>query len=118
MNAEAVVKAQLDAYNAKDIEAFMACWAKDAEIYSHPDTLLAKGHDDIKARHVVRFEEPDLHGRLIRRLCLGDRVVDMECVTRNFPEGIGFLDVVAIYEVTDKTISKAWFVSGVPRFTP
>ena len=35
-----VVQQQLDAYNARDIDAFMACWADDAQYYEHPDTLL------------------------------------------------------------------------------
>ncbi|ESQ85948.1 hypothetical protein AEAC466_01840 [Asticcacaulis sp. AC466] len=110
------VKAQLDAYNAKDIDAFMACWAPDAEIYAHPDTLLAKGHDDIRNRHLLRFQEPDLLARLVSRLVLGETVVDTEIVTRNFPEGRGEIDVVGIYEVGDGLIRKAWFIIGAPRF--
>ena len=112
MSPEDIAGGQLDAYNAKDIEAFMAFWAEDAEIYAHPDTLLAKGHDDIRARHVARFLEPDLQARLVSRLVLGDRVVDTERVTRNFPEGIGELDVVAIYEFRDDKIARAWFLMG------
>ncbi len=115
MSVEGVVRAQLDAYNAKDIKAFMACWAEDAEIFSHPDIVLAKGHNDIRARHLVRFQEPDLYGHLVSRLRLGNRVVDTECVTRNFPEGVGEVDVVAIYEVADGLITRAWFLTGEPR---
>ncbi|MDV6331780.1 nuclear transport factor 2 family protein [Asticcacaulis sp. 201] len=110
------VKAQLEAYNAKDIDAFMACWAPDAEIYAHPDTLLAKGHVGIRDRHLLRFQEPDLHARLVSRLILGETVVDTEIVTRNFPDGLGEIDVVGIYDVADGLIRKAWFIMGVPRF--
>ncbi len=35
-NAEAVVQAQLEAYNAYDIHAFMATYTGDAEIYEYP----------------------------------------------------------------------------------
>ena len=115
MSPEDVARGQLDAYNAKDIDAFMAFWAEDAKVYAHPDTLLAKGHAEIRARHVARFQEPDLHARLVSRLVLGDRVVDTERVTRNFPEGVGEVDVVAIYAFRDGKIAKAWFLMGTPE---
>jgi hypothetical protein len=105
--AEIVVAQQLDAYNARDIDAFMAAWHDDAEYYAHPNELLARGADEIRARHAARFKEPDLHGRLIARLSVGNLVVDREIVTRNFPEGRGKVDVIAIYEVEAGKITRA-----------
>ena len=115
-NAETVVACQLAAYNARDIEAFMAIWHEDAQFFEHPGKLLANGAGEIRARHVVRFKEPDLFGRLIGRLSVGNMVVDREVVTRNFPEGRGQVDVIAIYEVEGGRIAKAWFKQGVPEF--
>lgn len=112
MNPETVVQKQLDAYNARDIEAFMEVWAEDAQYYAHPSTLLADGAAAIRERHVLRFQEPNLHGLLVKRVVLGNTVVDYEKVTRTFPEGPGRLHVVAIYEVTGDRISKAWFLIG------
>lgn len=111
-----VVKAQLDAYNARDIDAFMQYWADDARMYAHPDTLLAEGLAAIRARHVERFKEPDLHARLIDRQVIGDTVVDRERVTRTFPQGRGEIDVLGIYEVKASRISRAWFIAGPPEF--
>ncbi|MEX5715632.1 nuclear transport factor 2 family protein [Serratia ureilytica] len=82
-----VVQQQLDAYNARDIEAFMACWADDAQYYEHPDTLLASGKAAIRERHLARFREPSLYGERIKRMAVGNMVVDQEVVTRNFPQG-------------------------------
>ena len=115
MSPAEVVAGQLEAYNARDIDSFMAFWAEDADIYSHPDTLLAKGHDDIRARHVLRFQEPDLHGHLLNRVVLGNHVIDTERVTRNFADGVGEVDVVAIYDVVEGRIAKAWFLMGTPQ---
>jgi hypothetical protein len=42
-------------------------------------------------------------------------VIDQEVVTRSFPEGPGEVDVIAIYEVQEGKISKAWFKMGKPR---
>jgi hypothetical protein len=110
-----VVKAQLDAYNARDIDAFMRYWADDARMYAHPDTLLCEGQSAIRARHVERFQEPDLHARLIDRQVIGETVIDRERVTRTFPEGRGEIDVVGIYEVKAGEIRRAWFISGPPQ---
>jgi len=110
-----IVARQLDAYNARDIETFMACWATEAEYYAFPSELLAVGVDAIRARHLVRFAEPDLHGRLLHRLAVGNLVVDHEIVTRNFPDGVGTVEVVAIYEVEVGKIVKAWFKQGMPK---
>lgn len=113
---EAVVQRQLDAYNARDIEAFMLEWAPDAQYFEHPAKLLASGAAEIRQRHVARFEEPDLHGALIKRMVAGNKVVDQEKVTRNFPQGRGQIDVIAIYEVESGKIAKAWFILGSPAF--
>jgi hypothetical protein len=113
-DAEAVVARQLDAYNARDIDAFMAAWRDDAEYFEHPDKLLARGAVEIRARHEIRFKEPDLYGKLIARISVGDLVVDREVVTRNFPEGRGTVDVIAIYQIADGKIARAWFKLGAP----
>ncbi|WP_300300814.1 nuclear transport factor 2 family protein [Ferrovibrio sp.] len=112
--AEDIVQWQLDAYNARDIDAFMAFWADDAQVFEHPDKILASGAAEIRARHIVRFQEPDLFGRLVGRMSVGNRVVDREVVTRNFPEGKGTIDVIGIYEVAGGKIARAWFIMGSP----
>ena len=109
-----IVGRQLDAYNARDIDAFMACWAEDAQYYAFPDTLLAEGVQQIRERHVVRFQEPNLHGKLVARMTVGTMVVDQEIVTRTFPEGPGTVEVIAIYEIENGSIRKAWFKMGAP----
>jgi putative hydrolase of HD superfamily len=114
--AEAVVARQLAAYNDRDIEAMMACWHADAVILAHPTGILAKGAEEIRARHVRRFEERDLYARLKQRMAVGTMVVDLEVVTRNFPAGKGEVDVIAIYEVVGDRIQRAWIRSGEPRF--
>ena len=109
------VQEQLDAYNAKDIDRFMQCWADDCQYYAFPSELLAQGAAQIRERHVERFNEPNLHGRLVHRMVVGNMVVDQELVTRNFPEGVGEIDVIAIYEVKAGKIASAWFKLGPRR---
>lgn len=48
---ELPVQRQLDAYNARDIDAFMPWWSEDGHYYEFPDRLLARGAAEIRARH-------------------------------------------------------------------
>jgi hypothetical protein len=109
------VHMQLEAYNARDIDAFMPWWADNCEYYAFPSTLLATGTSAIRERHVARFKEPDLSGKLLTRIVVGNVIVDHETVQRNFPEGRGEVDVICTYEVEGGKIVKAWFKMGEPR---
>lgn len=112
MNPAAVVQAQLDAYNAKDIDALMATYALGAQQFTLHGPLLAEGHEQIRPRYVARFVEPDLHARLLSRTVLGNIVTDLEVVTRNFPEGKGSVEMLCIYEVVEGRIARASFATG------
>ncbi|MCB1511939.1 MAG: steroid delta-isomerase [Hyphomicrobiaceae bacterium] len=94
----------------------MALWSEDAQYFEHPSKLLANGAAEIRERHVAGFRDAKPVGELISRVVLGNRVIDHERVTRTFPEGRGQLEVVAIYEVGEKTIDRAWFLFGSPDF--
>jgi hypothetical protein len=109
-DSEAVVQQQLDAYNAHDIEALMATYAEDAQQFEHPAKLLASGSVQIRERFLARFAEPNLHALLLKRIVAGNMVIDHERVTRTLPEGTGRLELVAIYEVQNGKIAKAWFI--------
>lgn len=103
----AVIQRQLDAYNARDLDALLATYAADARQYEHPGTLLATGTDAIRTRMSQRFQEPNLHARLVQRAVMGNIVVDHEIVTRTFPEGPGTVEMVCIYEVREGMIRTA-----------
>lgn len=109
------VQMQLEAYNARDIDRFMRWWADDCQYFAFPDTLLANGAEAIRERHVERFREPDLQGRLLHRMTVENVVIDHETVRRTFPEGVGEVDVICIYEVENGKIAKAWFKIGNKR---
>ncbi|MBB3944858.1 putative hydrolase of HD superfamily [Rhizobium skierniewicense] len=109
------VQMQLEAYNARDIDTFMPWWADDCQYYVFPDQLVAGTAEEIRERHVERFKEPNLHGKLLHRLVMGNTVIDHETVIRTFPEGPGELDVICIYEIISGKIAKAWFKIGDKR---
>jgi len=108
----AVVQRQLEAYNAHDLEALMSTYADTARQFEHPAQLLASGPAEIRRRFQARFQEPNLHARLLGRIVSGNIVIDHEQVTRTFPEGPGHLELVAIYEIQQGKIANAWFIPG------
>ena len=110
-----LVQRQLDAYNARDLDALMATYADDVEHFELPSTLVAKGAADVRARLSIRLQEPDLHARLLGRTVMGNLVIDHEIVTRNFPEGLGTIEMIAMYEVSGDRIGRGWFKFGEKR---
>ena len=112
----AVAERQLEAYNARDLAAWLATYAPDARQFDHAGRLLAAGHAEIGARAAARFAEPHLHARLLRRTVIGDVVIDHERVTRSFPEGPGQVEMMCTYAVSEGLIQTASFVFGKPEF--
>jgi hypothetical protein len=96
----------------------MATYADDAQQFEYPHTLLAAGAAQVRERIAARFRESNLHARLIRRIVMGQVVIDHEVVTRTFPEGTGRIELVAIYEVRDGRIVTARFISGTKTLDP
>ena len=113
-NPATVIQQQLDAYNAKDVDALLAIYAPDAELYALHGALLAKGHAELRERFVARFQEQDLHALLLSRTLMGHVVVDLERITRNFPEGLGHMEMLCVYEVSEGRIQRASFAWGDP----
>jgi hypothetical protein len=108
-----VVQRQLDAYNARDIDALLATYGIDSQQYAHPGQLIAEGHAQIRARMSERFQEANLHAKLLKREVMGHVVIDHEIVTRTFPEGTGTQEMIAIYEVRDGLIRSASVALGL-----
>ena len=112
MSPATLIQRQLDAYNARDLDAILATYADDAEQFEHPSTLLAKGLAQLRERFAARFKEPNLHAELLRRIVMGNIVIDHERVTRTFPEGPRQMELVAIYHLHNNKIAKAWFITA------
>lgn len=111
----AVVQRQLDAYNAKDLDALLDTYAPDAEQFTLHGPLLAKGHEAFRPRFSERFAEPDLHAKLVTRTVCGNFVTDFELVTRNFPQGKGIVEMLCVYEIVNGKIQRASFTMGTPH---
>ncbi len=104
---EAIVQKQLDAYNARDIDAFLATYTDDVALYNYPNTLRSEGQDAMREGYTGFFENtPDLHCEIINRIVIGNKVIDEEYITANG----GNFSAVAVYEVENGKIAKVTFI--------
>jgi imidazolonepropionase-like amidohydrolase len=109
-NPADVVDRQVDAYNARDLEAFVALYAEDAVVARHPSgEIVAEGRDGLREVYGALFaKSPALKAIVLNRVETGGWVVDQELVT-----GIGdrpYTHGVAIYEVEGALIERVWFL--------
>lgn len=107
-NVVGPVQRQLDAYNARDFERFVAQYADDVEVFRPPaPNPVITGKAALGAHYAAhRFTLPALHARLVNRMVAGRIVVDHEDIT-GLPEGRRL--AIAVYEVVDNAIRRVWF---------
>ncbi len=115
LDPASIVQRQLDAYNAHDLDALMATYADDVLHFEFPSILVATGAAQVRERLAARLQELNLHARLLGRTAMGNLVIDHEMVTRDFPEGPGTVELIAMYEVQGEKIARAWFKFGEKR---
>lgn len=104
---EAIVEAQLVAYNARDLDGFVACYAADVELFRPPATtpaMIGRGAlRDFYARE--RFVHAGLRAELLHRAVLGTTVIDHERIHGVRPEPF---EVVVAYLVVGGAIRRTW----------
>lgn len=105
---EAVVDAQLAAYNQRDLEAFLGFYADDAVLAKHPDQVTQTGKAQMRARYQRNFSNPNVRAEIIKRVTFGRFVIDHERVTA--PPAKGELEAVAVYEVEGGKIVRVTFL--------
>lgn len=104
-----VVDAQIDAYFARSLERFVACYAPDAVITNACGDVLAEGHHSIREMYGGLFENsPQLAGRIANRIVVGSFVADHEEIEGfNMPGSPSSIEAIAVYQVSEGRISRA-----------
>ena len=108
---EALIQRQVEAYNAHDLNAFVACYGEAIEFRTMDGNVgpekglvaLRKGYGDLFKRY------PTLKVKILNRICQGAFVIDQEQA-----EGMGPtpITVTAIYETAQGKIIRVWFIQG------
>ncbi len=105
-----IIEEQISAYNARDLERFIATYSPDIVIEDGENNVLMRGHDQMRERYGPLFQgSPELHGRILCRMRIGKYTVDEEEVTgsRNFPTQV---HAIAIYRVEEEKIVHVRFL--------
>ncbi len=110
MNAADIVQRQLEAYNARDLDRFVATYADDIRIFRLPAAEPAiSGKAQLAEVYGARFSVPALHADILARIVPGNKVIDHERVRgiRQDP-----IEALAIYEVSSDLIQTVWLFQG------
>ena len=108
MSPVEVVAAQLEAYNAQDLDAFCACFAEDCVIADLNGAVTQSGLPAMRERYAKLFAQyPENRARIVNRIAVGDVVIDHEDITRSADERF---TAAAIYTVRNGRIARVDFV--------
>ncbi|APV49423.1 steroid delta-isomerase [Betaproteobacteria bacterium GR16-43] len=106
-----LVQEQLEAYNARDLQRFLAVYSESIVVYRMPNAEPAlsgkAAFSDFYAKN--RFNNPALNAELVSRMAFGNKVIDHERIM-----GLGDkpLEAAAVYEIRDGLIQVVWFYYG------
>jgi hypothetical protein len=108
MNPTDPVQRQLDAYNARDLERFIAEYTDDVQVFRPPAAEPVLSGKQAFAAHYPknRFNLPGLHAEVVNRMVAGSTVVDHERIT-GLQEGV--VEAIAVYQVSGGRICRVWF---------
>ncbi|MEO7524083.1 MAG: amidohydrolase family protein, partial [Ferruginibacter sp.] len=107
--ALSLVQRQLNAYNARNLDAFLEPYAEDVELYDFPSRLLCKGKEEMRKQYAFFKNVPELHCEIKERILQGNTIIDKESVT-----GVGTkaVEATAIYQIENNKIKKVYFISN------
>ncbi len=109
MTPEEVVGAQLDAYNAQDLEAMCRCFSDGVQVANLNEAPNLTGVEAYRERHIGLWTQfPHNRAELLSRTVVAGKVLDHERVLRS-PDSEPF-EVVAIYSFENGLISRVDFI--------
>lgn len=98
------VSAQLEAYNARDIDRFMPCFADDCVVEDGRGNVLMSGAAEMREKYGAMFAaSPGLFCTVVTRVRAGDYVMDEERVVGR--QAGGELHVMVVYRLEGERIA-------------
>ena len=111
---ENIVQKQVEAFNARNLDAFAECYADDVVVRNFPNEVLYKDNEILKTNY-ERFysKNPKAKVEVIKRISVGNFIIDEELATI----GNKTHQQVAIYEVNSGLISSMTFIHPTAIYT-
>lgn len=104
------VEGQLAAYNARDVDQFVACYSPDVVVRDGAGSTLMQGRDSMRAEYEPFFAQcPGLRAEILNRIAAGDYVIDEERIHGWQPDPVR---AVAIYHIADGLIDQVRLIDG------
>jgi hypothetical protein len=103
-----IVKA-VRAYNAKDLDTYIACFSPDVEVFNASGVLMFKGADKLREHFEAFFHDnPGARRRIIDRVVTGNKIVEREQLVglKGSPEQ----SVTSVYELDNGLIKSFFFI--------
>ena len=106
---EALVQRQLNAYNFRNLDAFLETYDEQVEVYDYPDNLISTGKSEIRNAYAPLFDfTSNLHAEILERKVEGNIITDKEKITI----GENIMVVTTIYHLEGGLIKKVYFKRG------
>lgn len=110
-DAEQVFLAQVDAFNARDLDAFLATYAPDAALHGLLPDRVVNGHDEMREIYTARFAQDPLHCTIHATTVYGDRWV---AAHERVLGPSGTVELVGVFEIADGRIVRADMSGRIP----
>ena len=106
-----LAQAQLDAYNASDLDAFIACYHPDVQVLDEETTSIT-GREQMRERYRDLFEEWSFGASVPERLVVGRHCVDRELFWRIDPDSGERTEgeILVRYSAADGLIARVQFL--------
>lgn len=111
---EEIVQASVDAYNAHDVEAYVACFAPAATFGHLGGRILLDSREAMNGFYAMQFSErPNIQCSVKQRSVMGPFVVDLQALSG---EGMPAMEAMVVHEIREERIVKVWYspISGGP----
>ena len=105
-----IVEKQIEAYNKKDLEEFLACYAEETQAFMlESNQQLTNGKEQLRQIMSKSFlDAPESNSSVLNSLTQGNLVINKEKITGHTKNDM-IITTLSIYEVINNQITKVWF---------
>ena len=110
-----IIQKQVESFNARDLEEFVGCYAKDVVVLNFPADTLYTGRNKMRENYRKYYEaNPLARVKVVSRISIGLSVIDHEIVSMGDQQN----EQVALYETDDLIKSKIFIRDKKVDFNP